>query len=56
MPWIPIILALLYGASPIDLIPDILLLLGFVDDALVAGISLIASGLMHLVQRSRKPA
>lgn len=33
--------ALLYGASPIDLIPDLLVLVGWVDDAAIGGILLI---------------
>lgn len=32
---LPILTAVLYGASPIDLIPDILLLVGWVDDGLM---------------------
>jgi len=36
-----ILAALLYGASPIDLIPDLLVLIGWVDDAAIGGILLI---------------
>jgi len=32
---IPLLMALLYGASPIDLIPDLIPLLGWSDDMLV---------------------
>lgn len=35
---LPIFFAALYGASPIDLIPDILLLVGWLDDATMAGV------------------
>ena len=34
-------MALFYGASPIDLIPDLIPLLGFVDDAVIVPILLI---------------
>jgi uncharacterized membrane protein YkvA (DUF1232 family) len=36
-------MALVYGASPIDLIPDLIPLLGFVDDAAVVPILLIVA-------------
>lgn len=36
-----LVLALLYGASPIDLIPDLLPLLGWVDDALIVPVLLL---------------
>jgi uncharacterized membrane protein YkvA (DUF1232 family) len=35
---LPILFAALYGASPIDVIPDILLLVGWLDDATMAGV------------------
>lgn len=34
-------MALFYGASPIDLIPDLIPLLGFVDDAAIVPILLV---------------
>ncbi|MEX2242561.1 MAG: DUF1232 domain-containing protein [Fimbriimonadaceae bacterium] len=42
--FVPLVTAVLYGASPIDLIPDLLLLVGWVDDGLMA----FAMGLMSL--------
>lgn len=32
---VPVIMAIVYGVSPIDLIPDILPLIGWVDDGLM---------------------
>lgn len=32
---VPIIVAMVYGASPIDLIPDVLPLIGWVDDGVM---------------------
>lgn len=43
-PWISTIIALLYGASPIDLIPDVILLLGQTDDAVVILIASLLIG------------
>lgn len=43
-PWgavLSVFMALFYGASPIDLIPDLIPLLGFVDDAAVVPILLV---------------
>lgn len=43
-PWAPlasILIAILYGASPIDLIPDLVPLLGLVDDALIVPLFLV---------------
>ena len=37
----PILIGLLYGASPIDLIPDLLPLVGILDDGLVLMISIL---------------
>jgi uncharacterized membrane protein YkvA (DUF1232 family) len=36
-----IIAALIYGASPIDLIPDLLVLVGWVDDAAIGGLLML---------------
>lgn len=46
VPWKPLLAvlsAVLYGASPIDLIPDLIPLLGLVDDALVVPILLLVA-------------
>lgn len=37
---LPMLMALLYGVSPIDLIPDLIPLLGWSDDAMVVVIAL----------------
>jgi len=47
-----LVLAFLYGASPVDVLPDIIPLLGWVDDAVVLPI-LILIGVVGLVRRSR---
>jgi uncharacterized membrane protein YkvA (DUF1232 family) len=52
-PWITTIIALLYGASPIDLIPDVILLLGQTDDAVVIGIAAVLVG-RYFWQRKRE--
>lgn len=50
--WLPLISALVYGVSPLDLIPDVLPLLGLADDAVV----IVAMVLLTLLQlrRNRK--
>lgn len=51
---LPILFAVLYGASPIDVIPDVLLLVGWLDDASMAGVM----GMMSLwlfVRTMRRP-
>lgn len=48
----PLVGALLYGASPIDLIPDIVPLLGIVDDAVIVPTLLLLSAALWL--RSRR--
>jgi uncharacterized membrane protein YkvA (DUF1232 family) len=57
-PLVPIIVALLYGASPLDLIPDIIPLLGWVDDGLMGMVMMLISGflLIRKLNDSRKPA
>lgn len=47
-----IIAALIYGASPIDLIPDLLVLVGWVDDAAIGGL-LMLFGVRILVRYYR---
>ena len=44
-PWIPLILALIYTISPVDLVPDVIPVVGWLEDALLA----IAGGL-HGIQ------
>ena len=39
-PLLSIVAALLYGASPIDLIPDVIPLIGWLDDGLVIALLL----------------
>jgi uncharacterized membrane protein YkvA (DUF1232 family) len=48
---LPILMALVYGVSPIDLIPDLIPLIGIVDDALI-----IPMLLMLAFVNSRKTA
>lgn len=55
-PWtalVPLFTAALYGASPIDLIPDILLLVGWVDDGMMAFVMAAMSVWMFVRNRSR---
>lgn len=37
----PIVLGLAYGASPIDLIPDVIPLIGYLDDAILVPLLII---------------
>jgi uncharacterized membrane protein YkvA (DUF1232 family) len=50
----PILFALLYGVSPIDLIPDIVPLIGLVDDAILVPLLLIVG--IAQMRKSRKMA
>ncbi len=55
MPWpsvLSLLTALVYGASPIDLIPDFLLLLGWVDDAIA--VPLLVAYAFFMWQRHRR--
>lgn len=61
MPWGPILSiagALLYGASPIDMIPDIIPVLGLLDDAVVVPALIIWAlvALNHRRKVSARPA
>ena len=47
---LPILFALIYGASPIDLIPDVIPLIGVVDDAIIVPL-LLVMGIMRLRKR-----
>ena len=49
-PWIPLILALLYTVSPIDLVPDFIPIVGWFEDALlviVGGLNGIQNGVLE---------
>lgn len=48
--------AILYGVSPVDLIPDILLLVGWVDDATIGGLLLMLAIRFFLTSRKRSQA
>ena len=50
---VPIIVAMVYGASPIDLIPDILPLIGWVDDG-VMGVLMGTISIWMLVRSRRQ--
>ena len=48
-PWIPLILALIYTISPIDLVPDFIPIVGWFEDALfviVGGLNGIQNGIL----------
>jgi uncharacterized membrane protein YkvA (DUF1232 family) len=49
---IPLLTAVLYGASPVDLIPDILLLVGWVDDGVMGTVMSLMS--LWLFIRNRR--
>ena len=49
---IPLLTAVLYGASPVDLIPDILLLVGWVDDGVIGTVMSLMS--LWLFIRNRR--
>ena len=49
-PWIPLILALIYTVSPIDLVPDFIPIVGWFEDALlviVGGLYGIQNGVLE---------
>ena len=49
-PWIPLILALIYTVSPIDLVPDFIPIVGWFEDALlviVGGLNGIQNGVLE---------
>lgn len=50
LPWIPLILALIYTVSPVDLVPDVIPIVGWVEDALlliVGGLNGIQNGVLE---------
>ena len=50
VPWVIMVLCLLYGVSPVDIIPDIPIV-GQIDDLII-----LASGTLNLAQRYMKRA
>jgi len=51
--------ALAYGVSPLDLIPDVILLLGWADDAVLVPLLLVMAGVgffRHKARMTRKGA
>ncbi len=52
--FIPLLIALLYGASPIDLIPDLIPLLGWSDDAVVILVCVSIALRIWLKSRQRR--
>lgn len=49
-PWIPLILALIYTVSPVDLVPDVIPIVGWFEDALlliVCGLNGIQNGVLE---------
>lgn len=49
-PWIPLILAIIYTVSPVDLVPDALPIVGWLEDALfliVGGLNSIQNGVLE---------
>lgn len=58
-PWgaiFSVFMALVYGASPIDLIPDIIPLLGWVDDAVIVPLLLIVAFFQYKKIQKRNAA
>lgn len=49
VPWIPLILAAIYTVSPVDLVPDVIPIVGWFEDALfliVGGLNGVQNGLL----------
>jgi uncharacterized membrane protein YkvA (DUF1232 family) len=51
---VSLVLALLYGASPIDLLPDLLPLIGVVDDAVIVPVLLLMAWNLYRKRRVMK--
>lgn len=48
-PWIPLILAAIYTVSPVDLVPDVIPVVGWLEDALfliVGGLNGVQNGIL----------
>jgi len=59
LPWqsvLSVAAAIAYGVSPVDLIPDILLLIGWVDDVTIGGLLLMLAIRFFLSSRKRSLA
>ena len=57
LPWIPLILAVIYTVSPVDLVPDVIPVLGWFEDALfllVGGLNGIQNGVVEANSSIRK--
>ena len=57
-PWgaiISLLAALLYGVSPIDLLPDIIPLIGWVDDAIIVPVMILLAIVQFRRARALKP-
>lgn len=57
VPWIPLILAVIYTVSPVDLVPDVLPILGWFEDALfllVGGLNGVQNGVVDANSYIRK--
>jgi uncharacterized membrane protein YkvA (DUF1232 family) len=54
-PWLAILGAIVYGASPLDIIPDLIPLLGLADDATAIVIFLsLAASLFVKIKRAKQ--
>jgi|GEM_PF-2060844 len=57
-PWkaiLSVVMAVLYGASPIDLIPDIIPFLGQMDDAVIVPLLLVMAMVQYRKSRKLRP-
>lgn len=59
MPWgaiVSLVSALVYGVSPVDLIPDVLVVIGWLDDALIVPALLILGWYLYAKWKKGKKA
>ncbi|PTY40845.1 YkvA family protein [Brachyspira hampsonii] len=57
VPWIPLILAIIYTVSPVDFVPDVIPVVGWFEDALfllVGGLNGIQNGVVEANSSIRK--